>query len=541
MMRGDVSVVTLMADYEGPLTPFAVMIPVPEDVTLDRVRTIRRGFIDRIEELSAPRFHEFYEQDPCDANPVEQEWEHKTVTREPAFLGLEKPLLGWRVPREISEPLEPVFKGKESEFSYSLPRITDRTELEAWVRDSGYRVSVALREALLAHVRGGRKLLVARVALDKVELVSPEHVQLGAIRFWTRQPVDEIAATLDAEHAAPSEDLFVYVLHPERRFEAKNFDNVHPPTNLRVDPSGKERIATLFNALTDRLRQRNAQLVLQEFVWSTAGCGEPCSVGPLELSELMSLGADVLEAETVSDQQRKTEPEPESLQQKRRLQTELERLPVAERNKALAEHEALRRELARRSALQERHRYVLTRLHARQDPSRARRAIVLGPAAQHVQGGTGIPKGPVGALVHTAVPAEQSRFQVRLIALHPWPGRIPCVNAQRWRWGRRWESMRRSSRKLWLATDLARAPRSEATLELLKTPLPELGIHALLREPSGERSAERTSGSPRRGCACSLARRSPNQLPLDALWPCIACLLPFARRTRGRVRAMASR
>ena len=68
--KGDVSVVTIAADYEGPLSPFAWVLPVPGDVTLERVKTLKMEYVDRVEKLTAPRFHEFWETDPCDPEKV---------------------------------------------------------------------------------------------------------------------------------------------------------------------------------------------------------------------------------------------------------------------------------------------------------------------------------------------------------------------------------------------------------------------------------------------------------------------------------------
>src|SRR6185369_3235096 len=75
MKRGADTVVSVMPDYEGPLEGFAMVLLVPANVTSDKVTTLKRDFLDRLDSLSAPRFHEYYEQDPCDPGPAEQEWE----------------------------------------------------------------------------------------------------------------------------------------------------------------------------------------------------------------------------------------------------------------------------------------------------------------------------------------------------------------------------------------------------------------------------------------------------------------------------------
>src|SRR5262245_61942896 len=66
MKRGTTTAVSVMPDYEGSLEPFVVVLALPSDVTQDRVITLKREFMDRLDSLTAPRFHEFWEQDPCD-------------------------------------------------------------------------------------------------------------------------------------------------------------------------------------------------------------------------------------------------------------------------------------------------------------------------------------------------------------------------------------------------------------------------------------------------------------------------------------------
>src|SRR5687768_5824312 len=49
MKKGDMTSVSVQADYDGPLDPFAIVLAVPDDVTLERVQTLKREFVDRVE------------------------------------------------------------------------------------------------------------------------------------------------------------------------------------------------------------------------------------------------------------------------------------------------------------------------------------------------------------------------------------------------------------------------------------------------------------------------------------------------------------
>ena len=59
MNKAEQSVVSVMPDYDGPFEPFALVLAVPGDVTLDHSATLRREYVDRVDQISAPRFLEF--------------------------------------------------------------------------------------------------------------------------------------------------------------------------------------------------------------------------------------------------------------------------------------------------------------------------------------------------------------------------------------------------------------------------------------------------------------------------------------------------
>src|SRR6478736_1606141 len=123
MKNGNVTAVTVMADYEGPLDPFAMVLVVPPDVTADHVTTLKREYVDRLDSISAPRFHEYWEQDPCDPGPVEQEWERNLKVEGAASgpLGGGAPTPEAGVPKPAKELfLDVKAKQKEGEYKFTL-------------------------------------------------------------------------------------------------------------------------------------------------------------------------------------------------------------------------------------------------------------------------------------------------------------------------------------------------------------------------------------------------------------------------------------
>jgi len=515
MRHGGVSLVTLFAEYRGPLTAFAFVIPIPSDARASQVRTLKRSLLGRVEAVSAPRFHAFYEQDPCNGGDPEQSWDEHLKARGAGFLaqpGLPPLDRHYAVSNAISVPVEPTFKDAENEFRYRELPFAGPEKVRASLAASGYRISDPALNALDAESHAGKKLLLAEVSLAHVELAAGDRVQLGGIRYFSRQPLTAIPEALGAVNTSAPEDVFVYVLDRQQRYELKGEESAFVPTSIAAEPRVADHLAAAYNGLFDAFTARHPSAFASEYAWSTSGCGQPCPDVPLGPDELLTLGGDVLEAQTVSAKERSPEPPPEPTLERERFEQHLAELMPKERPAALREHLAERREIERRRALSARQTYVLTRMHRRYAPSVARKSLELVPALA-VSGGVGVPKGSHGELSAAVASASDNQLEVRFVALYPWERAIDCAEPHRFRWGKRWASEARVSRAVPLALDLSGASRDRRVLtEALLRPLSELGLVPSPKAvpsvvpPAPSASAAASAASKRSG-GCSMPGR----------------------------------
>jgi hypothetical protein len=406
--------------------------------------------------------------------------------------------------------MTPTFKERESEFSYRDLAYTSPDKLRATLAAAGYRVGDAPLALLAKELHAGDKLLLAEVALSHAELSADNHVELGGMRFASHEPFDEIEEALGAANGQGPEDVFVYVFDRASRFELKNQENVRPPLAVRVQARVAEHLASAYDGLFDAVTARHPDAWLTEFAWPTSGCGEPCPDVPLRPDELLTLGGDVLEAQTTSAKERAPEPSEEPTLERERFEQHLAELTPAERPAAVREHAAERGEIERRRALAARQTYVLTRLHHRYAAGAERRDLELVPAAP-LEGGVEVPRGARGEVASEARPAKENRLEVRFYALKPWELGSACSTPEHFRWGKRWASDARAPRAVPLALDLAAANREPHVLAAgLLTALPELGLKAVAEAeppaPAPTNSAAhpdtaRSSVSKGHGCA----------------------------------------
>ncbi len=500
MPQGDTTIVSVMPDYEGSLEPFAIVMPVPADVTADKVKTLKREFLDRMEMLTAPRFMEFWEMDPCDPGPLEQEWERsKLASAETAFLGGGQVGGEKKVPKEMLMTVEPDFK--EGEYTISVLGKDQTGDLAGFLKGKGYLVSDKASAAIKPYLDAGMNVIVAEVDTKRVELVGGERASLSPIRWSTATAVSKIPAKLGLLSIDKKQELFVYVLSPDKRYEVKNYGNIYPPTNIMVDFAVKERVGEFYAAIHDMIQAKEPKSFLVEFAWPAEGCGHPCQNEPLLPHELLTLGGDVLEL-LVPEEERNPKPPEMTEEEKKKEEAELKELKPAERPKAKKQLAADRVELARRKALLARQKYVVTRLHHRYDAGNLPDDPEIVPAG-HVAGGATIPKGEKMEISSEVKPADKSQLQTRFNTFHPWKGMMKCEKPERWRWGKPPREYR-GLRKTWVAADLTRKDRKQIDpAKVVLTPIASLGLSGTPVDEDAGADAGPVTAAPKKGCGCS--------------------------------------
>ena len=535
------SVITVMPDYQGPLSSFAVILPVPKDVTDARVSTLKREFIDRVSLVSAPKFAEFWEMDPCSDEKFEQDWERDmTASADTGFLGTMKTDPSKKVAKEMLLDVEA--KTKDGEYQESLLGSAD--EIKAWLSKKQYSLPEGGEKNLAEFEAAGYQFLVLDVDTNRMELIGGDRAILSPIRFWTEEPVKSLPTRFGLPSAAKEQELTIFTLVPDQRMQVTNYETKAVPTNLRVETEYvesedkkynlKEKMGEFYVALHDRFLEKNPGTFLMEYAWSSSDCGQPCATEPLLPHELLSLGGDVFEADLPEDVRRPEPPEPTD-EEKAKLEEILAGKETPKEKKAAKDMwEADREELVARKGILERNQFVLTRLHYRYDAKQMPKNVELGAGAP-ITGGVDLPKGPDGAADASVKPSEKNQFQSRYNGLFPNQVVVKCENPKPHRWGKAPRSYR-GLRKIWVAEDLARRNRKRIDVaKAVLTPVPELALTGMVEEkPAEEAAAAEVTEEKKDGdCGCRSAG-----LPVRGSWAGFASLglgLLFWRRRRSNV------
>jgi hypothetical protein len=371
MRSGNRTVQTMQNNYQGPPEGFAMVIPVPVVLMEDNVKVVNDEVFAKIDQLTAPRLVEYWEIDPC------QEWGW-----DEDFAGGGDPSLGNNgAPTSDNNggvTVEAEFK--VGEYEIVILSAQDGAGLETWLEGNGYAIPSGAGPYLDPYVQSGSYFFVAKVDPTKVTFREGKAV-LSPLRFWYESEEFNLPIRLGMINGEEVQDLVVYTLGMQQRYEVANYPNVTIPTNIEVRDEVRNRFGSFYNALFEETLRQNPGAVVTEYAWDASTC-DPCPGPTLDGNDYATLGADVL-------------------------------------------------------GLNDAWGWTVTRLHARYAPGAVADDLVFRQAPAIVGGREFVINEETGELERGSRPAEfgSDNFQGRYAIRHRWEGEIACENPVRNRWG----------------------------------------------------------------------------------------------------------
>jgi len=439
MRKGNRTVMSMSNNYKGPTSDFAMVVPVPVVLQEEQVKTLASNVFDKIDKLSAPRLVEYWEQDPCHVNKF------KGVKRKMTKSSARVPRrAAKRVAKDFGVTIEAEFA--VGEYQILILSAKEAQGLEKWLRINKYNIPEGASAALAPYIRDEMKFFVAKVNIKKVKRDPKGVVVLSPLRFDYQSPTLRLPVRLGLLNAQGKQDLLVYILHPNARFEVANYPNVFIPSNLEVENEVRTQFGNFYTALFDAtLAKAGGKAVVTEYAWQTSSC-DPCPVPPLQPNDLFVLGGDVL-GEGKGPGQLATGKRPTRKIKRRR------RRPTG-------------------GFFGNFSRWVLTRLHTRYSKETLSEDLVFTEAVPVVggRGNAGRSTEPPGGVEQSSV----NNFQGRYIIRHYWEGEVEC---QKPVWGRWGGPPRGQKNETKAATNLASAKRDSVKLKtIVRSNLPQLEL-----------------------------------------------------------------
>ncbi|MEZ4460653.1 MAG: DUF2330 domain-containing protein [bacterium] len=355
MREGTTTVLSMQNQYEGPAEDFAMVVPVPVVLMQDDVKTLEPGVFAKIDTLSAPRLVEYFQADPC--IPVYDD-QFDSATNENTVNNANNGVV-----------VEAQFK--VGEYDISILSANDSTGLETYLTDNNYNIPMGAAPYFEPYVQSGMYFFVAKVDVALAPKVNGKTV-LSPLRFAYTSEDFALPVRLGMINSQGTQDLIVYTLGRNQRYEVANRPNVTIPTNIEVVGSVRDSFSNFYQTLFSQTLKANPQAVVTEYAWQASNC-DPCPGPVLDAADLLTFGADQF-TDLENDQS-----------------------------------------------------WVVTRLHARYDKDDIAEDLVFRAANPIVGGREFVVDPDTGKLEEGAQESDINNFQGRYIIRNPWTGAVDCA------------------------------------------------------------------------------------------------------------------
>jgi hypothetical protein len=276
---GDTTVMTMANDFQGELTEFAIVIPVPVVLRRDQIEVTDKAVLDHLDAFTAPRLVEYFDEDPC--RPPRQEV-RAMAAQAPAAAGRAKSL-GVTIEAQYTV----------GEYDILILSAKESGGLETWLKENGYRIPAGAGSVLGSYIRQDMKFFVARVNLK--EQAKTGFTYLRPIRVSYESPKFMLPIRLGTVNADGPQELFIFALSKRGRVETTNYMTVKIPTGAELPLFVKQEFASFYRAMfAEQVRKENMRAVFLEYAWDMGWC-DPCAADPLTVEELKKLGVPWLE------------------------------------------------------------------------------------------------------------------------------------------------------------------------------------------------------------------------------------------------------
>ncbi|MFG6103660.1 DUF2330 domain-containing protein [Leptothoe sp. EHU-05/26/07-4] len=279
---GNHTVLTMGNDYQGEVSDFALVVPVPTIITEDQVDVAEKVVLDRLDAFSAPRLVEYFDSDPCEIM-------YRLEAEESLRFADGAPPSAAPSPRSsaaLGVTIEEQFSVGEYDILILSARESDG--LETWLRQNQYQLPDGASQVLAPYIRQGMKFFVAKVNLQEFD--SSGYQSLRPLQISYDSPKFMLPIRLGMLNADGDQDLLVYLLSPEGRIELTNYRTVNIPTDVDLPLFVQNDFGNVYPEMFQRrYEQENKNVAFLEYAWDMRSC-DPCSAPVLNLSELEAAG-----------------------------------------------------------------------------------------------------------------------------------------------------------------------------------------------------------------------------------------------------------
>jgi len=278
---GDRTVITMANDYQGDLTEFAMVIPVPTAITREQVHISDPALLKHLDAYTAPRLVEYFDNDPCMQMRPQFEAMRSAGADEIIVTSKSRSRA-----KSLGVTIEDEFT--VGEYDIQLLSAEQSDGLMTYLDENGYQVPNGAGRILGSYIKQDMKFFVAKVNLAEQSKTGNEFLRPIAVAF--ESPKFMLPIRLGTLNARGDQDLFVYALTREGQVETTNYRTQKIPTGQELPVYIKDKFPDFYKSMYRTAAKREGgHGVFMEYAWDMGWC-DPCAADPLSREELQELG-----------------------------------------------------------------------------------------------------------------------------------------------------------------------------------------------------------------------------------------------------------
>lgn len=253
---GTRTVLTIEAAYDGPPVELSVVIPVPQSIGRSQVRTVTGTLFRNLDRRTAPTVRHVWPA--CRRRPRPR----RARASSGGGGGAESAPTVEQIEEQYAIDIEDEWS--VDEYDITLLGAEQSSGLLRYLNDEGLELPPRADEILRAYIEGDFRFVVAKVDPSRANRIG-ERMMLSPIQLEYDSDELSLPVRLGTLNSPGEQELLLYVLSKDGRYEIANRPNVTAPTDLRLDVRAAGGFAEVYASLMDETFRQTPNAVVTEF------------------------------------------------------------------------------------------------------------------------------------------------------------------------------------------------------------------------------------------------------------------------------------
>ena len=284
---GNKTTLTMYNDFKGDTKDFAMVVPVPVVLQKDDIKVVEQGIFQTLNDYSAPRLVEYWDENPCE----KREYEFAANAKGTSGYMLDSFTQTETKDKALGVKVEA--KYLVGEYDILILSAKESGGLKEWLTSNGYKIPDAAEEVLDPYIKSNLKFFVVKINEKEKNKLGNNFLRPIQISFSS--PKFMLPIRLGMANADGDQDLIVYAFTRKGRIECTNYRNANIATDKNIPLFVQKNFSAFYgNLFNHQWEKENKSVAFLEYAWDVSPQNfyhcDPCIASAPSEQELVQSG-----------------------------------------------------------------------------------------------------------------------------------------------------------------------------------------------------------------------------------------------------------